>query len=393
MDRRRLAATLAAITVVTATTGCGFTDEDARKELSGRGIVGLEIVRQGKNHWSWTGTVAGEDCTGDLTLSGSRSSRSASFQKVCTPNAPVPVVKPACGPDHLDVCYAEGRAKIEAGDGKAGAALLEKGCTGGLAGACNNLGVALDHGSAGLAVDEARAVSLFERACALKSPIACVNRGLHHAREGKYDDAFPLYAAACGDDEPEGCYQAGWALRRGEGAKKDDAKAFVLFEKGCAKGDPGSCGAKGVLLVEGRGVAKDAAAGEKLLVDACDKGAGDACSNLANEIDDGAVPKDPARAHALRVKGCDVRFATACVGAGLDLDKGTGTAKSPEKAAELFTKACALRDSDGCRNSAIYLRDGVAGPKDPKKARELFDQACTLGEKRACTERDKLPKP
>ncbi|MFO0611706.1 MAG: tetratricopeptide repeat protein [Polyangiaceae bacterium] len=396
MERQRRARGLLFVAALAlAMSACGGpSDELAEKKLKEEGFSAITLARSKKGSWTFTATKDGMPCTGSISITGSESSGTTAISHACTPNTPPPPPEPVCGKETPEVCREKAERALKAKNGKEAAELLRVACDVGASGAaCNDWGVAIDHGDGGLEQDAKRSAELFDKSCGLRYALACKNRALLHRRAKELDQAFAMLQTACDLGSEEGCYHLGWAQRRGDGTKKDDAKALEAFEKGCAKGHASSCGAKGLLVAQGHGAPKDVAAGEKLLVDACDKKAGEACANLGDLVADGSLgARDPGRALALYEKGCGFDFGWSCFDAGLAYDAGRGAPKSPEKAEEFYTKACGAGEAEGCRNSAINHRDGTGTGKDLVKARELFDQACTKGLAKACGERDRIPK-
>ena len=121
------------------------------------------------------------------------------------------------------------------------------------------LGVLYVNG-AGVALDEAQARKLFERAAQAGNP-----RGVSNlAALGGGASSDPARARELlskgAETNAEAQYQLGMMLAEGSGGTKDDAAARALFEKAAAQNHPGALERMGAFAQEGRGGAKDAEA-------------------------------------------------------------------------------------------------------------------------------------
>ncbi len=102
----------------------------------------------------------------------------------------------------------DGPRRPRQGD-RAAADLYRRGCDGGDAIGCNNLGVMAEMGRGGVASDERRAAALYEGAC-----------------EGGSNNA---------------CSSFGWFLFQGRVVTQDKARGVALLRKGCAGGNTWGC--------------------------------------------------------------------------------------------------------------------------------------------------------
>jgi uncharacterized protein len=97
----------------------------------------------------------------------------------------------------------------------------------------------------GVDIDEARATTLFESACALKSGSGCNLAGrMHEFGHGvrvDFTKAFALYERACGLRFEGGCYNVAIMAERGRGTPVDLPKAASLYREVCAAGSPAAC--------------------------------------------------------------------------------------------------------------------------------------------------------
>jgi TPR repeat protein len=120
------------------------------------------------------------------------------------------------------------------------------------------LGVLYGTGS-GVAMDEAQARKLFERAAQAGNPRGISNLAALGGGGGASPDparARELLAKAA-ETNAEAQYQLGLMLAEGTGGPQDDAGARTLFEKAAAQNHPGALERMGAFTQEGRGGAKD----------------------------------------------------------------------------------------------------------------------------------------
>jgi uncharacterized protein len=123
------------------------------------------------------------------------------------------------------------------------------------------LGVLYGTGS-GVAMDEAQARKLFDRAAAAGNPRGVTNLAALGGGGGASSDparARELLAKAA-ETNAEAQYQLGLMLADGAGGAKDDIGARNLFEKAAAQNHPGALERMGAFTQEGRGGPKDSGA-------------------------------------------------------------------------------------------------------------------------------------
>jgi TPR repeat protein len=123
------------------------------------------------------------------------------------------------------------------------------------------LGVLYGTGS-GVAMDEAQARKLFERAAEAGNPRGISNLAALGGSGGVSSDparARELLAKAA-ETNAEAQYQLGLMLAEGTGGPKDDTAARNLFEKAAAQNHPGALTQMGAFAQEGRGGPKDRSA-------------------------------------------------------------------------------------------------------------------------------------
>lgn len=217
-------------------------------------------------------------------------------------------------------------------------------------------------------------------AAALKAPIwreqcekandgrACGDLGALHVlgRGVARDDekAFTYYEKACKFGQSLRCLRAGMFAANGKGVPVSLSQAAELFGAGCKLLDPESC-VYYYALVNGTRVTMDGAMkpldnhpapDKQILVQvtstlavACTRGVANACGNLGGIYEDGtAVPAN----HGL--------------------------------ALHYFERACELGEGDRCARAARYFANGVGAQKDLAKAETLARRSCELGHQFAC---------
>jgi hypothetical protein len=124
-------------------------------------------------------------------------------------------------------------------------ATCEKECNAGSADRCRRLAVTYELGQGGVGKDEGRSATLYELACTMKDPAACVFAGrMHEYAHGvpKNDErAAAFYGRACDMKWQAGCYNLAIMFENGRGVAKDRAKAGALYQESCAGGAKTAC--------------------------------------------------------------------------------------------------------------------------------------------------------
>jgi TPR repeat protein len=124
-------------------------------------------------------------------------------------------------------------------------AVCERECDAGSADRCRRLAGSYSFGQGGVPKDEAHAAALYEHACAMSDPSACMFAGQmsEYARGVTKDDAKAarFYEKACDMRWPPGCYNLAIMFERGTGVPHDVEKAADLYEAACDGGALTSC--------------------------------------------------------------------------------------------------------------------------------------------------------
>ena len=117
-------------------------------------------------------------------------------------------------------------------------------CDAGRADPCRRLAASYAMGS-GVVTDEAKATALYERACALKDPSACVFAGqmYEYAHGVAKDDARAAgyYERACDAQDAAGCYNLAIMYENARGVPRDRSKAGDLYQTACTAGAKHAC--------------------------------------------------------------------------------------------------------------------------------------------------------
>jgi TPR repeat protein len=123
-------------------------------------------------------------------------------------------------------------------------ALCERECERGSADRCRRLAATYALGQ-GVEKDEARATSLYAKACDMKDAPACVFAGQmnEYAHGVQKDDtaAARFYERACDQGWAAGCYNFAIMLEHGRGVPTDRPKAGSLYQVACTAGAKGAC--------------------------------------------------------------------------------------------------------------------------------------------------------
>lgn len=199
-------------------------------------------------------------------------------------------------------------------------AAATKGCDGGSAESCEQLGSILD--------------------TSVEFPSFQDLAGSHRA-----------YVRACKLGNAEGCSSASYNLRSGNGVKQDFAKSLALLERSCDGGVTGNCLDLADVLHEGHdGSPKDDARALAIATRLCKPGVTiDGCFLAAETAK--AMGKDDKIVFALFKADCDGGGSwNSCEILADYYAAGRGTAKDSAKAREIWKKSCdEYDDKDACK--------------------------------------------
>jgi hypothetical protein len=123
-------------------------------------------------------------------------------------------------------------------------AACQKECDAGSADRCRRLAITYAFGQ-GVEKDEGHATALYERACEMKDPSACVFAGQMNefARGVPKDEAKAVrfYEKACDLQWAAGCYNLAIMYERGTGVPVSRSKAGDLYQTACTAGAQLAC--------------------------------------------------------------------------------------------------------------------------------------------------------
>jgi TPR repeat protein/serine/threonine protein kinase len=282
----------------------------------------------------------------------------------------------------------------------------DEACEAGDAASCGRLAARHERGS-GVPRDEARAASLYERACDAADPAGCAGLGRFQrlGRGGLARDptrATQLFQKACNLDgppsdggpprptSPRGCALLGESYRDGAGGlSRDDGRALALFRDACTRGDPTGCKDLGGMYQSGRGgLPRDEGLAAARYREACDGGELLGCNDLGVLVGSGrgGQDHDERLAADLYRRACDGGETLGCDNLAWMLEHGKGgLGADPARAAALYREACDGGDARGCGNLGVMFEQGKGGlAADPARAAALYQEACTAGDAHAC---------
>ncbi len=153
-------------------------------------------------------------------------------------------------------------------------------CAKGVAADCLELGARYLNGEAGVPEDEAKAASLFQKACDGGSSTGCVMfaKMLRDGRGVSKDEAKAqtLLDKACGSGAGDACTALGLAATK----SGDQQMAVSRFVAACEARDGTGCAMLGAMYLHGKGVDRDVTKARELLGKACELKAQMACDKL-----------------------------------------------------------------------------------------------------------------
>ncbi|MFO0614082.1 MAG: tetratricopeptide repeat protein [Polyangiaceae bacterium] len=150
----------------------------------------------------------------------------------------------ACDAGVAEACSTLGATRDDLHDAAAAAAAFKQGCDAGDPPSCVELGRMVEEGR-GLPPNPARAVTLYESACAKGNALGCMHVGafLVSHEPPKFVLALEAYAKACELGEATGCYEAAELLVSGD-VPADAPRAKALLKRACAANVEGACAAE-----------------------------------------------------------------------------------------------------------------------------------------------------
>lgn len=203
---------------------------------------------------------------------------------------------------------------------------------------------------------------ILSAACDRGSGRACSGIGQRARKARDWQTAYKYFERGCGLGYSRGCYYGGYALLKLE---KDDSKALSLMNRACTGGDQRGCLAVGSMIAQGTGGKKDMALGTSYVKYAL---------------------------NALQAE-CDQKKSESCEVIG-DFYNGRYARIAPQgdKAIDYYGLACMGGQGDACWEAGVIFEGGLGGAKkDPAKAKNAFEKACAAGFEDACKKAGKAP--
>jgi uncharacterized protein len=266
-------------------------------------------------------------------------------------------------------------------------ALYRRACDGDIAPACTNLGAMMMGGEGG-AADVGASVALYAKACEGEDAFGCSNlaRWLSTDAGGKvYGRALTLYERACALKMPSACGAAASFYDEGRGVAVDDVQARVLYERACELGFGPSCNDLGAMFESGEGGQRDEMRALKLYTEACEKDNPIGCRNLGRVLISGAAPQQQKLGAQALALACKQDEMVACMLLGQCMEEGKGVDRDMEMALQLYSYTCESGLAPGCFAAALFVdeaKDGKA--RDAERALGLYAKACDGDDKRGC---------
>jgi TPR repeat protein len=226
-------------------------------------------------------------------------------------------------------------------------------CRQGDAQSCNHFGVLIERGKA-----PGDAKAAFAKGCEGGSASACGNLGSRLLMRDK-KGAMAALQKACLQGHAHSCRVAAAEVFAGRGVEKNETKAIALYGAGCNGGDLQSCVDLAVIY---SGAAKTVPPDSKkalfLFERACNGGLASACSTAGLQHEMGmGVPRSPESAVRLVARACELS-SQECFRLAILHQNGSGVAQSDEHAKELFTRACKAGDG-GLQQMSCFLASAL----------------------------------
>ena len=194
--------------------------------------------------------------------------------------------------------------------------------------------------------------------------------------------AASLFNQACELRAPKACLSLGWMHYEGRGVSKDGRRSVDLFRKACMGGVGEGCTALGLMYEEGTGVKKSFYASHEFYEVGCDASDGWGCHVLGEFNEHKGLMKKAFRFYR---KSCNLGFSEACTDQGRIYEANRGFVKRDfERAAALHRQSCEARVYKGCTNLARLHEKGLGGPPDGRKAITFYTLACEGDDMEAC---------
>ena len=275
------------------------------------------------------------------------------------------------------------------------AALLERGCDGGDAGACGQLGALLVHPPRGLAGNSGRGFEYLTRACDASQGDACHELArIEGARDADVRDGArisKLLERACDTGVGDACSELGSRYQSNQQGV-DWYAARRNFQRACDLGSSAGCTHLAEFYVRGVGElatnspAHNESMALKLFESTCARDYEPACVGLGMVFMASRTQgvADPARAQQLFSHACDAGVVDGCLQLASLLDNGDAGLVDDTAAATMYARLCTEGSATACRRYAVMLADGEGVRQNESQAMRMLSKACKLGEAMSC---------
>lgn len=272
-----------------------------------------------------------------------------------------------------------GAVLLERGSEREALRLIQRSADAGSPEGAHRLALIYAQGLAGMPRDDARAVSLFEKAAAAGHARAQLNLGILYFRgQGVARDliqarAWLEKAVAASRDDPQALYALGRALSEStEQILPDPPRAADLYRRAAEKGHVMAGLRYGLALSEGRGVKPDAVAAQRWLIRAQESGVPEAALALGDMA--ARTPASRDKAANEKVVQSALSWYQAAASAGVPSAQfklanayfaGVGAQRDPAQAVVWYSRAARQGLAPAQHALGIMLMGGIAGTKDP----------------------------
>jgi uncharacterized protein len=423
------------------TTGGGFRGQSCEPDLI---LECEEVCKAGA--WSaceiaGLGYLHGEHVTQDLRRAGILLRRSCEQDRplACSAYAKMALdqqgpslegavirqhLEAGCNADDFNACVRRGNLWLadakDAGNLQYATPLWERGCTGGEAEGCFQLGVNAKTGRGGTPKNTAKATELLSTGCQGMIGEACYElaqlqlTGDKQATDITQSDLN--HQRACSLGFQPACTIVANAYREGTGVAQDLSKARLLHGRACLASQIASCVAlaemssdnpkeqlrlftKGcdakiasacfqqaqILEAQQPSQVADGSAIKAAYQVACEKGVVKACGRLGLLLSMASPPKAPGEIARLLGKGCDTgSMPEACLTLGQWLAKGELIPRDGARAAQLLGPLCAQGTGTACFALGRLTQFGYGVPANALGASSLYASGCEAGDKPSC---------
>lgn len=255
---------------------------------------------------------------------------------------------------------------------------------------CSDVGYLYQNGY-GVKKDYSKASKYYKIGCDMKSGLGCLNLGFLHAKgkgvKKSRKLALKYYSLACKLDEDQGCVNMGYAHEKGlKGVKKSYEKAVSYYKKGCKLENGIGCASVGYMYEKGKGVTKNSKTAAYYYKAACSLRNGRGCAGMGYFYREGigGFDKDYKKAMNYFMRSCNLKNSYGCLNVGYMYAKAKGVNKDFKKANKFYEISCDLKNGLGCKNLAYAYEVGRAVKKSESKAAKYYKKGCSYGVKASC---------